>query len=120
MSDRHRYDALGGKCRDCSHVYSNPVHRQSRDVLHQPLTRSIASITPEEMVDALLDVRLGCEGDTPEDQRRNTRYYAERLLARLSEAPLVAAEYVRLLDAAPSPSGRPTPFGGREGLDTER
>ena len=82
-SDRHRYNPLGGKCRDCGRVYSNPVHRQSKDQLHRPLTRSIASITPEEMVDALLDVRLGVEGSDSDDQRRSTRYYAERLLARL-------------------------------------
>ena len=40
---RHRYEAGGpkGKCRWCQLVYSNPVHRQSRDAIHSPL----ASVT---------------------------------------------------------------------------
>jgi hypothetical protein len=61
------------------------IERIDRRLTLIEASNRLTYITVDEMTDALLDVRLGCEGADAEDQRRNTRYYAERLLRRLAE-----------------------------------
>jgi len=60
------------------------IERIQRRLTLLEATEALSTITVDEMTDALLDVRLGCEGSDAEDQRNSTRYYAERLLIRLS------------------------------------
>ena len=61
------------------------LERIERRLLLMEASRELAWITVDQMTQALLDVRLGCEGSDDADQRQSTRYYAERLLNRLAE-----------------------------------
>jgi hypothetical protein len=60
------------------------IERIERRLTLLEATERVSTITVDEMTDALLDVRLGCEGRDATDQRASTRYYAERLLQRLA------------------------------------